>query len=151
MKNFSINTFIRVLIFSWLLLAVSVSVSARDILVSGAVIDSISREPIPYVAVYIPSTKEGKLTDGQGKFSIWKNASADSLRFSVMGYTVKTVPLAAAAIGRELIVELAPTGIQLSEIVVKPKKEKYSKKNNPAVDLVTRIRNARENNDPRRA
>lgn len=150
MKNFSINTFIRVLIFSWLLLAVSVSVSARDILVSGAVIDSISREPIPYVAVYIPSTKEGKLTDGQGKFSIWKNASADSLRFSVMGYTVKTVPLAAAAIGRELIVELAPTGIQLSEIVVKPKKEKYSKKNNPAVDLVTRIRNARENNDPRR-
>ena len=38
----------------------------------------------------------------------------------------------------------------LNEVVVRPHKVKYSKKNNPAVDLMERIRAAREKTDPRR-
>ena len=41
-------------------------------------------------------------------------------------------------------------GVELREIVVKSKKEKYSKKNNPAVDFVNRLRGHAPGNDPLR-
>lgn len=37
---------------------------------------------------------------------------------------------------------------ELQEVVVKKKRQKYSKKNNPAYDLMTRVRSARHLNDP---
>lgn len=37
---------------------------------------------------------------------------------------------------------------QLQELLVKPKKEKYSKKDNPAVDLMRRVRANQKNGDP---
>lgn len=40
--------------------------------------------------------------------------------------------------------------VDLGEVVVKPQKEKYSKKNNPAVDFVNKIRNQSSINDPYR-
>lgn len=132
-----------------LLIVLSVSASAREILVSGVVVDSVSREPVPFVAVYITASKEGKLADERGRFSLWKKNPNDSLRFSVMGYSEKTVPMPVTP-GHDFVVELVPTGVLLSEVVVKPRKEKYSKKNNPAVDFVNRIRESKENNDPRR-
>ncbi|MDE6648639.1 MAG: carboxypeptidase-like regulatory domain-containing protein [Muribaculaceae bacterium] len=39
---------------------------------------------------------------------------------------------------------------RLQEIIVNPKKEKYSAKNNPAVELVRRIRKDQKNGDPRK-
>lgn len=38
---------------------------------------------------------------------------------------------------------------QLDEVVVRPKKEKYTKKDNPAVDLMRRVRSYQKNGDPR--
>lgn len=149
MKKRSFHRFYHILWLSIFLIVLPISASAREILVSGTIIDSISREPIPYVAVYVTASKEGKLADEQGHFSLWKKNANDSLRFSVMGYSEKTVPMSFAP-GKDIIVELVPTGVQLSEVVVKPRKEKYSKKNNPAVDFVNRIRNSKEKNDPRR-
>lgn len=42
------------------------------------------------------------------------------------------------------------TSKTLDELVVKPKKKKYSKKNNPAVELMRRVREHRDSTDPRR-
>ena len=39
---------------------------------------------------------------------------------------------------------------ELQEVLVRPKKEKYSKKNNPAVDLMRRVREYQKYGDPRR-
>ena len=122
-----------------------------SVMMTGALLASCASNCLLYTstAVFIPSTNEGKLTDDRGKFSIWKRSGADSIRFSVMGYSEKMLPLTVAT-GNALTVELVPTGVMLSEVVVKPKKEKYSKKNNPAVDFVNRIRESKEKNDPRR-
>lgn len=38
---------------------------------------------------------------------------------------------------------------ELQEIIVNPKKDKYSKKNNPAVELMRRVRNYQQKGDPR--
>lgn len=39
--------------------------------------------------------------------------------------------------------------VRLEEVVIKAKKQKYSKKNNPAVDFVNRLRNQSSQNDPK--
>lgn len=39
--------------------------------------------------------------------------------------------------------------MELQELLVRPKKEKYTKKNNPAVDLMRRVRAYQKNGDPR--
>ena len=41
-------------------------------------------------------------------------------------------------------------GVTLDEVTVRRGREHYSKRNNPAVDFVNRIRNARKLGDPRR-
>ncbi len=39
-------------------------------------------------------------------------------------------------------------GQQLEELIVKKKRNKYSKKNNPAVDLIRKVRKDRDKSDP---
>ena len=44
---------------------------------------------------------------------------------------------------------MVPTGVALKELVVKPKKEKYSKKNNPAVEFVKRLMAKKQDFEPK--
>lgn len=127
----------------------SAIVMADNVEVKGVVFDSQSREPVPYAAVALTTTPGGTLTDDRGRFSLHSYSLADSIRVSVMGYSTVTLPINRNN-RRPVIVELDPTGVQLSEVVVKPKKEKYRKKGNPAVAFMERIRAARDITDPRR-
>ena len=131
------------------ILALSGIAVAENIEVKGTVFDSSSREPVPYAAVALTATPGGTLTDDHGRFSLRSYSMADSVRVSVMGYSTVTLPIDRHN-RRPLIVELDPTGVQLSEVVVKPKKEKYRKKGNPAVAFMERIRAARDLTDPHR-
>lgn len=115
---------------------------------SGLVIDSISKEPIPFVAVYLKGTDRGVLTQENGKFEIATRSKFSEIEFSAMGYSKKVIPTK-SIIGDKITVLLSPTGVALDEVTVKPKKEKYSKKNNPAVEFVTKIINSKRRNDPR--
>lgn len=127
----------------------SAIVMADNVEVKGVVFDSQSREPVPYAAVALTTTPGGTLTDDRGRFSLHSYSLADSIRVSVMGYSTVTLPINRNN-RRPVIVDLDPTGVQLSEVVVKPKKEKYRKKGNPAVAFMERIRAARDITDPRR-
>ncbi len=124
-------------------------VIADNVEVKGVVFDSRSREPVPYAAVALTTTPGGTLTDDAGQFSLRSYSQTDSVRVSVMGYTTATIPIN-RSYSRQMIVELDPTGVQLAEVVVKPKKEKYRKKGNPAVAFMERIRAARNLTDPHR-
>ena len=134
---------------SYLLLLFSaflpVCVSGAVTTMNGMVIDSLSREGLPYVAIYVEGSSSGTMSDDTGRFSIPVKIPGDSLRVTMMGYATKTV---AATPG--MTIELVPTGVALGEIIVRPKKEKYSKKNNPAVDFLNRIRTASPLTDPKR-
>ena len=46
--------------------------------------------------------------------------------------------------------DYAQRAIELEEVVVRPRHERYSKRNNPAVDLATALRRMADNSDPRR-
>ncbi|MDE6457066.1 MAG: carboxypeptidase-like regulatory domain-containing protein, partial [Muribaculum sp.] len=128
------HIFYRLLLL-WALLPAKLS--GATVTLTGFVADSLTQEGLPYVAVFVEGKNAGTMTDENGRFSIAADIPGDSLRFSMMGYMTKKV-----ATSRDMHVSLSPTGVTLKEVIVKPKKEKYSKKNNPAVDFLNRIRRA---------
>ncbi len=107
-----------------------------QVVVKGIVRDSLSNEPLSYVSVYFKNTVDGDVTANDGTFSVMSRNKSRTVVFSMVGYKDKVVHLKKDLKNHNLKILLAPTTYDLKEVVVKPKKEKYSNKNNPAVDFV---------------
>ena len=117
--------------------------------VSGTVTDSLSRNPIPFVSVVLLDNGTGGLTDDYGRFSLRTAKPVSEIKVSAMGYETKILKLTQGE-PNYLKVRLRPIGKELGEVVVRSKKKKYSKKNNPAVIFMEKIRNADTLTDPMR-
>ena len=117
--------------------------------ITGLVRDSLSRESVPYATVTLIGTDEGTIANDKGGFTINSRAAFSKLRVTAMGYTPREVPVKAGQ-GSVVLVDLVPSGVELNEVVVRKGKEKYSKKNNPAVEMIKKLRQRRDDNDPRR-
>ena len=106
--------------------------------IKGVLVDSVSHEPLPFAAIFLKGSDQGTMTDENGEFDIRTNVNFINVSISLMGYNHKEVFVNK---GKEnnVVIKLVPTGVALSEIVVKPKKERYSKKNNPAVAFVEKV------------
>lgn len=120
----------------------------NEIRIKGLVTDSVSGEPLPYVSIIVKGTTTGAATDLDGRFSftVPTSVSGKMLEVSYLGYSTKQVPLKG---GQNLSIQLAPTGITLNEVVVKPGKERYRRRDNPAVAFVKNVIERRDANDPR--
>ena len=64
------------------------------------------------------------------------------------GYTTQEIQILPTH-SRQLDIRLKPEGIALQEVTVKPSKEKYSKKDNPAVIFVRKMIERRDMGNPR--
>lgn len=117
--------------------------------ITGMVRDSLSHEGIAYASISLVGTNEGTLATEKGGFTINTRASFGKLRVTAMGYRPKEVNIRAGQ-GSVILIDLVPTGVELGEVIVHKGKEKYSKKNNPAVDMIKKLRARRDDNDPRR-
>ena len=117
--------------------------------ITGLVRDSLTREGIAYASISLVGTSEGTLADDKGGFIVNTRARFSRLRVTAMGYSPKEVDIKPGQ-GNVVLVEMVPTGVQLGEVVVRKGNEKYSKKNNPAVEMIKQLRERRDNNDPRR-
>ncbi|MDD2437780.1 MAG: DUF5686 family protein [Massilibacteroides sp.] len=106
---------------------------------SGIVKDSITGEALSYVSVIFENSTIGAMTDDFGKFSLQNNKGFVRLAISSLGYDTKIIALKAGQKNDAIEVLLAPTSFQIKEVVVKPKRERYSRKNNPAVDLIKQV------------
>ncbi len=122
--------------------------NAQNTIIKGIVTDSITGEALPYVSLIFKGTTLGTATDGDGCFSFSASATGRILQVSYLGYDTKEVKIIQGKTN-DLKIQLAPNGITLNEVVIKPKKEKYSKKENPAVEFVKQVIALRERNNPR--
>lgn len=122
--------------------------NGQNTIIKGIVTDSITGEGLPYVSLIFKGTTIGTATDGDGNFSFSASTGVKNLEVSYLGYDTKEVKIIPGKTNN-LKIKLAPNGITLNEVVVKPKKEKYSKKENPAVKFVKQVIASRESNDPR--
>lgn len=113
----------------------------------GRVMDSNTKEALPYVSVRISRSTLGCSTDNNGYYSFFAPQLRDTLIVSSLGYSEKRVVLSKNS-RFPINIYLKPENLQLSEITIKPKKEKYKRKNNPAVILARTIIEKRDDNSP---
>ncbi|MDR0995350.1 MAG: DUF5686 and carboxypeptidase regulatory-like domain-containing protein [Tannerella sp.] len=107
--------------------------------VSGIVRDSVTGEPLPLISVAFDGTTIGTMTDDVGHFALSNNKGYAKLLFASIGYEQKFIQLKAGRKNENLDIRLRPTTYALAEIVVKPKREHYSRKDNPAVELIRKV------------
>ena len=120
--------------------------SARQVV--GVVADSLSGERMAFVNVFSKRHNRGVTTDLSGIFKITL-PTGSNFEVSSMGFDKKTVKVPSSR--DTLYVYMIPSSTALEEVVIKPKKRKYSKKNNPAVELMRRVRADHKKHDPTQA
>ncbi len=111
----------------------------------GRITDASTKEVIPYSSVRIRNTSHGCSSDNNGNFSFYAGSLSDTLIISSIGYKEEKIPLS-KIIKMPINVILEPVNYTLKEVTIKPKKEKYRKKDNPAVILVKEIIERRNDN-----
>lgn len=115
--------------------------------IRGIVRDSITDAPLSHASVTIGKSSRGTLTGDDGLFELSVPASAQSMTVSCLGYARKTVAVNRNSLNLYAIY-MSPQTEVLQEVTVGRKK--YSKKNNPAVDFVRRLKERGQLTDPRR-
>lgn len=116
-----------------------------DYFIRGIVRDSISDEVIPNAFVSTADGKTGTMTDSRGIFEITVPVETRALKIRCQGYESKNIAITKNRINM-YAVYLRPEAQTLDEVIVS--KKRYSKKNNPAVDLMQHIRKTAGVNDP---
>ena len=106
---------------------------------SGIVKDSITGEPLPFVSVYFDGSTIGAMTDDNGTFTLQNNQGYTKLAAASLGYDTKFIDLKPGKKNDNLELLLKPTAFEISEVVVKPQREKYTRKDNPAVELIKKV------------
>lgn len=141
MKRCITNYMIKRILF---FIVLCMGVSGLSAQIHGVVTDSETGEPLPYINIYYDGKGVGTITDIDGKYSISYHQGWNELTFSVVGYATQVISVNSRT--KELNVKMKPD-LVLQEVVVKPKKEKYSRKNNPAVEMMKKVINAKKANN----
>lgn len=111
-------------------------------LLSGTVVDSKTGEKLPFVNV-VYTNGGGTQTDLDGHFRL--PFRAGRVRLSIIGYETKTIRVTAPQ--DSLVFKIDPLESTLGAAVVTGKKTKYSRKNNPAVELMRKVIAAKKQSD----
>ncbi|MCQ2203621.1 MAG: DUF5686 and carboxypeptidase regulatory-like domain-containing protein [Bacteroidales bacterium] len=95
------------------------TLSTKERTIVGIIMDSDTREPIPFSNAYIKGTLIGTVSDFDGNFKIKTPAGTDSLSFNSMGYIDMSMPL--SALGNDTNrIYLKSNTIAINEIKVTP-------------------------------
>ncbi|NDV66723.1 DUF5686 and carboxypeptidase-like regulatory domain-containing protein [Bacteroides sp. 224] len=105
--------------------------------IRGLITDSLTNEPLMYISVYYEGKGVGTTSSEKGEYSVEVRSGWNELTFSAIGYNTKVVKIKPGT--RRLDVKLSSSDVLLSEVVVKPGRERYSRKNNPAVDFMRKV------------
>ena len=125
-----------------LLLLLVTSVSAQ---IRGVITDAETGDTLLYPSASYKGHHVAVSGNAMGEYAI-KRHEGWQLTFSAVGYKSKTISVNARTPNR-LDVKLRPDTKQLSEVEVKSKRGRYSRKDNPAVELMKRVIAAKKRTD----
>lgn len=103
----------------------------------GVVVDAEKGDTILYPSATYRGHHIAVSGNAMGEYTIERH-NGWQLTFTAVGYKPKTITINAST-PEVLNVKLKPDTRQLAEVVVKSKRAKYSRKNNPAVELMKRV------------
>lgn len=114
--------------------------------VRGIVKDAVTKETLPFATIQFNQSSIATFSDEEGEFRLTTATNHTTVVVTMMGYKPYTFTVQ-PRIQTTKTIYLESDQKELDEVVVKPKKEKYSKKNNPAVELIKKvIAHKKENN-----
>lgn len=126
-----------------LLLILAQAAGAQTI--TGVVVEESTSDTIPFPSVQYKKEKIATSGNAYGRFSI-KRLNGEKLTFSAVGYQELTI-LIGPNTPSEMKITLKTDTKQLKGVTVKTKRSKYSRKNNPAVELMKRVIAAKKRTD----
>ena len=126
-----------------LLLILAQAAGAQTI--TGVVVEESTGDTIPFPSVQYKKEKIATSGNVYGRFSI-KRLNGEKLTFSAVGYQELTI-LIGPNTPSEMKITLKTDTKQLKGVTVKTKRSKYSRKNNPAVELMKRVIAAKKRTD----
>ncbi len=125
-----------------LLLACSLRLSAQ--LITGRVTDAEYGDPMPGVYIYFTDDKNtAVVSDINGNYKI--AARRGELLFSMIGYDSQVISVEGGE--QKLNVKMVESARALQEVEVMKKRERYSRKNNPAVEMMRKVIAAKKATD----
>ena len=106
--------------------------------ISGVVLDASDGGPVPYATIQYKGNRVSTIADGQGRFRIDRH-NGWRLTISSVGYREQVINVSPQT-QNQMTIRLAAENRTLTEVTVKSKKKsRYSRKNNPAVELMRKV------------
>ena len=117
------------------LLVLSLQVSAQQL--KGRIIDAETGEGVPYASVIYKGHNVAVISNLEGEYSIARHKGW-KLTFSAVGYKSEVITVTEQK-QEDVDIYLKPEKLQLSEVTINAKRGRYSRKNNPAVELMKKV------------
>ena len=114
--------------------------------ITGEIVDATDGGPVPYASALYKGNKTAVSSNAQGKFTIERH-NGWRLTISSVGYVPQVVNISAST-PSHLVIRLKPDTRALKEVVISQKRTgRYSRKNNPAVELMRKVIAAKKRTD----
>ena len=133
-----------VIIYITLLLCVSVH-AQQQFYITGAVTDQDTGDSISFASIMYKGHNITTVANAFGQYSIERHEGWN-ITVSAVGYKTRIIPINSRT-RKRLNVSLKPDKRQLAEVTVKSKRSRYSRKENPAVELMRRVVAAKKKTD----
>ena len=114
-------------------------------LIQGTIKDAETGEAIPFASVVYKGHNQAVISDVDGVYSIRRHLGWQ-ITFSAVGYQSQVITITSET-KNELDIALKSDKLQLAEVTVRAKKGRYSRKNNPAVELMKKVIAAKKLSD----
>lgn len=113
--------------------------------IHGVIVDAETGDTLLYPSASYKGHQVAVSGNAMGEYSIARH-DGWQLTFSAVGYKSKTITVTSSTPSK-YDVKLKPDTKQLNEVVIRSKSNKYSRKNNPAVELMKRVIAAKKRTD----
>ena len=110
--------------------------------ITGYVTDEESGDTISFATISYKNLKVHSVADADGYFKIARH-NGQMLTVTAVGYATKTITVNSAT-GDRLNIKMKADTKMLQNVTVKAKRQRYRRKNNPAVELMRRVIAAKE-------
>ena len=111
---------------------------------SGTITDAETGEAVPYASVIYKGHQVAVASDLNGRYTIARHPGW-TITFSAVGYQTRTIAVTADM--TRLDIQLKDVTKSLQEVTIKSKRNRYSRKNNPAVELMRKVVAAKKRTD----
>ncbi len=126
------------------LLLMTLSVWAQQ-MITGQIFDAKTGEPIPFASAQYLGHGVGVASDIDGNFQIARH-NGWQLTFTSVGYVSQTINVN-SGIKSNIKISLKTDNKMLKEVTIKTKRQRYSRKNNPAVEMMKKVIAAKKQTD----